>query len=32
MDSSDEIAGLGLSLNSIIFMIAFYMLLKSVFK
>lgn len=31
MDSSDKIAGLGISLNSIIFMVAFYMLLKEVF-
>ena len=31
MDSRDEIVGLGISLNSIIFMIAFYMLLKEVF-
>ena len=31
MDSSDEIAGLGISLNGIIFMIAFYMLLREIF-
>ena len=30
MDSSDEIAGLGLSLNGIIFIIALYMLLKAI--
>lgn len=31
MDSSDIIPGLGISLNGIIFMIVFYMLLKEVF-